>query len=110
MTNQSIVDFILDQISDITSVRSRKMFGEYALYCDDKVCALVCDDQLFIKPTSAGKAFIGDTDEQPPYKGAKPYYLIDAECWEDREWLTQLFYVTANELPKPKIKKKKKLS
>jgi len=25
------------------------MFGEYALYCGDKVVALVCDDQLFVK-------------------------------------------------------------
>jgi TfoX/Sxy family transcriptional regulator of competence genes len=108
MTKQSIVDFILDQLSDIKSLRSRKMFGEHAIYCDDKVCALVCDDQLFIKKTDAGKALIGDTNEQPAYPGAKPSYLIDAERWEDREWLTQLFEITAKELPKPKIKKTKK--
>lgn len=86
-------------------IRFRKMFGEYAIYCDDKVVALVCDDQLFVKPTEAGRALLGDPVEAPPYNGAKPYFVIDsidaAEC------LSRLIAETARELPTPKPKKRK---
>lgn len=106
-TKQSTVDFILDQIAEAGSVAAKKMFGEYALYCDSKVVALVCDDQLFVKPTNAGKAFINDYVEGIPYPGAKPYVLISAELWDEREWLSQLIRLTALELPPPKKKSKK---
>ena len=42
------IEYIAAQISDAGAITYRKMFGEYALYCDAKVVALVCDDQLFI--------------------------------------------------------------
>ena len=85
------------------------MFGEYAIYCNDKVVALVCNDQLFVKPTKAGRSFIGDVVESPPYKGAKPSFLIEDQL-EDREWMSDLIALTEKELPKPKPKKKKKKS
>jgi DNA transformation protein and related proteins len=103
-TAQSTVDFLTDQLAGAGDVHSRKMFGEYAIYCDDKVVALVCDDQLYVKPTEAGKALIGSVTEAPPYPGSKNYYWIDESQWEDREWLTELILKTAAELP---IKKKK---
>jgi len=62
-SRQSTVDFILDQIAEAGSVSAQKMFGEYALYCNNKVVALICDDQLFVKPTNAGKAFINNYKE-----------------------------------------------
>ena len=83
---------------------AKKMFGEYAVYCDGKIIALICDDQLFVKPTKAGRAFIGDYSEAHPYPGAKPYLLITGEKWEDHEWLTTLFKISAEELPLPKKK------
>ncbi len=75
------------------------MFGEYALYCDDKVVALVCDDQLYLKPTSAGKALLEHPTEAPPYPGAKDYFLIDESLIGDRELLTALVRATAHEVP-----------
>jgi DNA transformation protein and related proteins len=101
-SKQSTVDFILDQIAEAGRVSARKMFGEYAIYCNNKVVALVCDDQLFVKPTSAGKAFIINYSEGLPYPGAKHYLLISAELWDEREWLTTLIQITALEVPAPK--------
>lgn len=106
-SDEAFVKFIADQIDSAGPTRYRKMFGEYAVYCNDKVVALICDNQLFIKPTSAGRAFIGDVVEAPPYKGAKPSFLID-EKFEDSEWLSELIALTEKELPKPKPKQKKK--
>jgi hypothetical protein len=33
-----------------------------------------------------------------PYPGAKPYFLIPADQWEDAEWLRELIATTAKEL------------
>lgn len=104
-SRQSTVDFILEQIANAGSVRAKKMFGEYAIYCDEKVVALVCDDQLFVKPTRAARELIKDCIEGRPYPGAKPYFLISGEMWDDSEWLTELVKISASELPLPKSKK-----
>ena len=97
-TKQSTVDFILEQISPPAFVSAKKMFGEYALYADDKVIALVCDEQLFVKITNEGKAFLGNCEEGRPYPGAKACFLIAGESWEDREWLSELLRITAENL------------
>lgn len=82
------------------------MFGEYGLYSGNKLFGLVCDNRLFIKPTDAGRAFIGNVIEAPPYPGARPSFLIDDRL-EDCDWLSELIRVTVKELPEPKPKKKK---
>jgi TfoX/Sxy family transcriptional regulator of competence genes len=104
-TSQGTIDYILEQLAEAGSVTAKKMFGEYGVYCDGKIVALVCDDQLFVKPTHAGRAFIGECDEQPPYKGAKPYLYISGDLWDDNEWLSELVRLSASELPVPKKKK-----
>ena len=98
-----IVEFIAEQMENAGEITYRAMFGEYALYCDGKIMALVCDNQLFVKPTKAGRSFIGDVIEAPPYPGAKPYFLIEDQL-EDREWIGNLVRVTVKELPEPKPK------
>ena len=82
------------------------MFGEYALYYEDKVVALVCDDNLFVKITEAGKDFVGDDyQEGLPYASAKPSMLINGDLIEDRRWLAQLIIMTYEHLPAAKMKK-----
>lgn len=103
-TDRGVVDFILEQIGGAGQVRARAMFGEYGVYCDEKMVALICDDRLFVKPTAAGRAFAGPCEEAPPYPGAKPHLLIAGEKWDDREWLTSLISLSAAELPLPKKK------
>jgi TfoX/Sxy family transcriptional regulator of competence genes len=105
---QRTVDVILEGIGGAGAVSAKKMFGEWGVYCDGKLVALVCDDQLFVKPTAAGRAFLGDAvDEAPPYPGAKPSFRVDPERWDDAEWLAGLVRVTWGELPVPVVKKPK---
>jgi TfoX/Sxy family transcriptional regulator of competence genes len=103
-SDPGFVEYVCDQLRDAGRIRSRKMFGEYAVYCDGKVVALVCDDQLFVKATPGGRAFIGTPVESPPYQGAKPAFLIEDHL-DDREWMTGLIALTASELPAPKPKR-----
>ena len=82
------------------------MFGEYGLFSDKKIFGLICDNKLFIKPTKAGREFIKDVVEAPPYPGAKMSFLIGDKL-EDREWLSQLVRISVEELPEPRPKQKK---
>ncbi len=106
-SKEETIIFITDQIQGTGIISAKKMFGEYAIYCNKKVVALVCDDMLFVKPTISGKSFLGQVDGQPPYPGAKNYYLVSGEHWEDSEWLSKLIQITQEELPAPKPKKPK---
>ena len=83
------------------------MFGEYAIYCEGKVVALVCDNQLFVKPTSGGRSFAGRGAEAPPYPGAQAHLLIGDEL-DDREWISRLIRISQKELPVPKPRKPKR--
>jgi TfoX/Sxy family transcriptional regulator of competence genes len=105
-SDQSYVDYILEQIQNAGEITARKMFGEYGIYSGGKIFALICDNRLFIKPTESGRKFIKDVVEAPPYEGAKPSFLIEDQV-EDREWLSELVRITVKELPEPKPRKKK---
>jgi TfoX/Sxy family transcriptional regulator of competence genes len=76
------------------------MFGEYGLYSHGRIFALVCDDQLFVKATDGGRAYIGRVVEAPAYPGARPSFLVEEQL-EDREWLSELVRITVRELEKP---------
>lgn len=106
-TKQGTVEFILDQLVDIHTISVRKMFGEYALYCDAKVVGLICNDTLYIKITEEGKRFVdAHYKEGNAYEGAKISMVIDGDRIEDREWLSQLIQITSRYLPATKQKKK----
>ena len=107
-TKQSTIDYILDQLAGAGDVSARKMFGGYALYCDFKVVALVCNDILYVKITEQGKNFVGSSfKEGYAYDGAKVSIMIDDDKIEDHEWLSELIRITTDNLPLPKPKKKK---
>jgi TfoX/Sxy family transcriptional regulator of competence genes len=105
-TSATTITYLLDQLGGLGArVRARKMFGEYALYCDNKVVALVCDDTLFLKPLTQLRVLLKTPHEAPPYPGAKQHYCITGEHWEDAEWLCTLVHTAADALPLPKKKK-----
>jgi TfoX/Sxy family transcriptional regulator of competence genes len=106
-SDENFVKFIVDQIDNAGVISYKKMFGEYAIYSDGKITALVCDDKLFVKQTEGGRSFIGDVIEASPYPGAKSSFLVE-DKFEDKEWLSELMRITATELPAPKPKKKNK--
>jgi TfoX/Sxy family transcriptional regulator of competence genes len=115
-SSKSTVEHILAQMQGAGAVSAKPMFGEYGIYCDGKLVALVCDDQLFVKQTPEGKLFLGRYSEGAPYPGAKPCFVIPNAQWQaqvpssavdenaSHEWLTELICITAAHLPTPKAK------
>jgi TfoX/Sxy family transcriptional regulator of competence genes len=103
------VEFICDQAGLGKRLAFRKMFGEYALYLDGKVVALICDDQLFLKPTPEGREYLGNVSEAPPYPGAKNFFLLSSDL-DDPDRLSEALRVTARALPEPRPKSTGSLS
>lgn len=97
-TSQSTIDFLLDQLAGCGPVTARKMFGEYCLYFAGKPIGLVCDDQLFLKPTAAARALMPDPLEGVPYPKARPHLLVSADFWDDRQSLCQCVLATYHAL------------
>jgi TfoX/Sxy family transcriptional regulator of competence genes len=100
------VSFVVDQIDDDCAVTHRKMFGEYGLYSEGKMFAVICDNRLFVKPTEEGRAYIGTVVEGSPYPGASPRFLIEDRL-EDPTWLSELVRITTRALPPPRKKRKR---
>ena len=106
-TDKAIAEFIAAQSGYAGVVRINPMFGEYCLYCDDKVVGFICDNRLLLKPTAASEMMLPDAEFGRPYPEAKDYVLVPEDMWEDRAELSQLIRATAAELPLPKKRKKK---
>jgi DNA transformation protein and related proteins len=104
-SDREFVKFVCEQLSSAGTISSKRMFGEAAVYLEDKVIGLVCDNQFFLKPTEAGRTAIGSPNEVPPFPGAKNWFLM-ADL-DDPQYLADLVQITAAALPSPKPKAKK---
>lgn len=105
VSHQDFVDYVTEQLRGAGAIRSRKMFGEYGLYCDDVFFAVICDDQLFIKVTPAGEAAFPHLPKAPPYEGAKDSFLV--EDVDDRDTMTALTRITCLALQNQPKKRRK---
>ena len=105
-SHPDFVAYVTEQLREAGVIRSRKMFGEYGLYCDGVFFAVICDDQLFIKITPQAQAAFPDLPKAPPYAGAKDAFLV--EDVEDREQMTRLTRITCEALQISPQKKRRK--
>ena len=104
-TQAQTIAHLLDALASLP-LSARKMFGEYALYLDGKVVALVCDDQLFLKPTPGAQAALPDCPTGPPYPGAKLHLLV-TDALDDPDPVMAALKAVAAETAAPKPKKPK---
>lgn len=106
-SKQQTADFVVDQLASAGTIVAKKMFGEYGLYCDGFFFGLICDDRVFLKPTAAGRAYIGEPDEGVPYPNARPHFLIDDKI-DNRPWVCEVVRITVHELAAKPMQTKKR--
>ena len=100
-SSQATVDSVLDRLRS-KRFSAKKMFGEYAVYADGKVVALVCDDRLYVKVHAVTEPLSREFGLAPPYPGAKPHYVLDEGDWAARDDLPNILATLAGQLPLPK--------
>ncbi|HMS04189.1 MAG TPA: TfoX/Sxy family protein [Burkholderiaceae bacterium] len=106
-SDASFMQYVADQCARAGGITFKRMFGEYALYCDAKVVAFVCDNQFFLKPIEAVRPLLGALDEAPAYPGSKLYWRLTQEL-EDAPLLARIVRASADAQPAPKPKAPKK--
>lgn len=76
-TSKDTIAFILEKLGNDPRFSARAMFGEYALYAEGTVVALVCDNMLYVKIMPASVGLHEVCEKASPYPSAKPHYLVD---------------------------------
>lgn len=99
-STREYLEFILEQLSDLSDISYRQMMGEYIIYCQGKIIGGIYDNRFLIKPTKTAKLKMPNGVFEKPYENAKEMLLIDNV--ENREFLNDLLNSVIDELPKPK--------
>jgi TfoX/Sxy family transcriptional regulator of competence genes len=111
-TSAETMLYFADQLQAcrLGAVRYRKMFGEYAIYLNEQVFALACDDRLFFKiahlPAEAVDQLFGNRDQ--PFDGASGYAAVAEGTIEEVDELRRRAQIVLATLPIKAAKKKSK--
>ena len=97
-------EFVCVRLEPFGAVRSRKMFGEYMVYLNDKPIISVCDNTVFVKMLPELGEHLDDAERGFPYEGAKLHYILDIE---DSELLSAVIPILEAFTPLPKPRKRK---
>ncbi len=103
-TSKQYHDYIVDCLSKVGYIRTRKMMGEYLVYYKDKLIGNICDNRLLLKQTDTSKKLLTDCALEYPYEGSKTLMFVVEEC-DNAERFAELLEGMYDELPEPKKKK-----
>ena len=101
-TTKEYKDFIIEQLELLDNITYKAMMGEFLLYYNDLLFGGIYDNRLLVKIVETNKKY--NMEEQIPYEGAKPMYLVDDV--DNRELLKEIVIDTCKGLLKIGSKKK----
>lgn len=99
------IEFVCSQLNGVGIIRSKKMFGDWLIYIDEKPVILACDNICYVKELPVIAELMTGADTGFPYDGAKEHYILDIE---HRDKAIEIIETLLPAIPYPKKKKKKK--
>lgn len=75
-SSPEFVNYICEQLEGLGAVRSRKMFGEYMVYLNDKPVIIVCDDRAMVKTLPCLEGLLQGRPAEPLTRGPRT-----TTCW-----------------------------
>lgn len=103
-TSPEYSEFVCERLEPFGTVRSRKMFGEYMVYLNDKPIITICDNTVFVRILPELAGFMDAAERGFPYVGAKLHYILDIE---DTALLSAVIPILEAVTPLPKPRKRK---
>ncbi len=101
--SSEFINFIVEVLSPLGEVRSRKMMGDYVIYVNEKCVITACDNNAFIKKLPCIADLMADAEVGCAYEGAKEGYVL---TFEDHAKARKVISTLWEALPFPKSKKK----
>lgn len=98
------IDFVSSQLNGVGIIRSKKMFGDWLIYIDEKPVILACDNICYVKKLPVIAELMTGADTGLPYDGAKEHYILDIE---HRDKAIEIVETLLPAIPYPKKKKKR---
>ena len=102
-SSREYLEYVLDLLSEVSSISHRYMMSEYVLYHRGKVFGGIYDDRFLVKPTKSATEILPDAQWETPFEGAKDMLLVDTE---DKDLIKRLVEAMYDELTEPKKKKR----
>jgi DNA transformation protein len=112
----SYAEFVIEQLSQVVRITSRKMFGGIGLYAGESFFASMDDDRIYFKVDDSNRADFETKGMKPfqPFADKQmtmQYYELPAEALEDidelRVWVQKSVAVAKRAKPKKKNPNKK---
>ncbi|MDO4512206.1 MAG: TfoX/Sxy family protein [Bacteroidales bacterium] len=98
------IEFACAQLQGVGMIRSRKMFGEWMIYVDEKPIVLACDNLCYVKMLPEIAPLMAEASTGAPYPGAKEHYILDIDHRATAQAVVRALLPL---IPYPKKKKKK---
>lgn len=106
--NKELMEYIMEQLSDLGDVREIPMMGGYIFYYRERIFGGIYGNGFMVKVTKASKQYMPDSEPEAPYDGAKP--MLPVTVLEDREKLQEMVRAMFDELPERKPRRKRSAS
>lgn len=103
-SHKELMEYIMEQLSDLGDVRNIPMMGGYIFYYRERIFGGIYGDGFMVKITETSKKYMPDSEPEPPYEGAKP--MLPVTILENREKLQEMVREMFAELPARKPKKR----
>ncbi|HEX7860715.1 MAG TPA: TfoX/Sxy family protein [Verrucomicrobiae bacterium] len=103
-TINETAQFILTKLRHPDRFTAKRMFGEFGLYADGKMVALICDDRLYVKIAPPSAALEPQCEKGEPYPRSKLHYLIDEGQLSTIPTLPSILLALAEAMPEKKTK------
>ena len=103
-SSKDYLEFVTEQLSELSDITYRAMMGEYIIYYQGRVIGGIYDDRFLVKDTKKARALMPDAPLEIPYESAKAMLLV--EDIENKAFLKELFETMVDELPLPRKKRK----
>jgi DNA transformation protein len=91
MNDETLRDFVLDQLHLLGEVECRRMFGSYGLYHDGVFFGILSQGRLYFKTNAVTRSTYVQRGMQPfrpnPRQTLKSYYEVPVDILEDHEQL-----------------------
>ncbi len=98
-TTKEYHDYIIECLNKAGQVTSKKMMGEYCLYCNGTLFGGIYDNRFLVKQTETSKKLLVESPLELPYEGSKsPMFLVSE--FENADFMKELLEGMIKEIKK----------